>query len=90
MPLCVDGPSPVSRRSNRLGALRGKGWADIEPGHPLMKALYDVCEVPRVPSIKFCGRSGRRKTHNTDRADGWEREGEADEFFARPDPMRTR
>lgn len=51
-----------------------------------MKALYDVWEVPWVPSIKFCRRSGRRKTHNTDRADGWEREGEADEFFCSSTP----
>lgn len=81
---------------------------DVGPDHLIMQALYDVPEIPQVPSIQFWRRSGRSQTseqgsasavphlraifddqgrplvimtHNTDIADGWEREGEDDEFF---------
>jgi len=81
---------------------------DLGPDHPIMRTLYEVPEVPQVPSIQFWRRSGRHATseqgaasatphlraifderghplvvmtHNTDIADGWEREGEDDEFF---------
>ena len=70
--------------------------------------MYDVHEVPQIPSIQFWRRSGRSSTsergpdsaephlrgiqdkegriivvmtHNTDIADGWEREAEDDQFF---------
>ncbi len=81
---------------------------DIPAGHLLFNALYDVHEVPQIPSIQFWRRSGRSgtsergrdsaephlrgirdkegriivvMTHNTDIADGWEREAEDDQFF---------
>ena len=79
---------------------------DIPPGHPIFNALYQVYDVPQVPSIQFWrrgqGRSERGSatavphlrgirdtqgriivlmSHNTDIADGWEREGEDEEFF---------
>ena len=81
---------------------------DIPPGHLIFSALYNVHDVPQIPSIQFWRRSGRRgtsergsesavphlrgirdevgrimvlMTHNTDIADGWEREGEDDQFF---------
>ena len=86
----------------------------IPAGHPLLNALYDVREVPQVPSIQFWRRSGRSgtsergrdsaephlreirdkkgriivvMTHNTDIADGWEREGEDDQFFFQFSPQ---
>jgi len=80
---------------------------DIGPDHLLMHALYEVSDVPQVPSIQFWRRSGGYTsergadsatphfrgifdddgrpmvimTHNTDIADGWEREGEDPDFF---------
>ena len=80
---------------------------DIPPGHILFNALYQVYEVPQVPSIQHWRRSGGGTSergaasavphlrgihdeqgriivlmsHNTDIADGWEREGEDEEFF---------
>jgi hypothetical protein len=81
---------------------------DIDPDHMVMHALYNVDEVPQVPSIQFWRQNGRRytsergsesatphfrgifdeegrplvlMTHNTDIADGWEREGEDEDFF---------
>jgi len=81
---------------------------DVGPEHVIMHALYEVPDIPQIPSIQFWRRSGRRNTseqgaqsatphlraifddrgrplvimtHNTDIADGWEREGEDDEFF---------
>ncbi len=81
---------------------------DVPLDHPMLRTLYDVPELPQVPSIQFWRRSGRAETsergiesavphlraifdkdgrmlvvmtHNTDIADGWEREGEDDEFF---------
>ncbi|MEM9405897.1 MAG: DUF4159 domain-containing protein [Acidobacteriota bacterium] len=81
---------------------------DIEPGHGIFTALYDVKEVPQIPSIQYWNMSGGEgtsergsdtrephlrgifdadgrllvaMTHNTDIADGWEREGESREFF---------
>lgn len=82
---------------------------DIPPGHMIFNALYEVYEVPQVPSIQHWRTSGRGSStsergsasavphlrgvrdsrgrfvvlmsHNTDIADGWEREGEEEEFF---------
>ncbi len=81
---------------------------DIPAGHLMLNALYEVHEVPQIPSIQFWRWNGRQgtsergaesaephlrgirdakgrfmvvMTHNTDIADGWEREGEDDEFF---------
>jgi hypothetical protein len=83
---------------------------DIPRDHHLLSLLYEVGEVPQIPSIQFWRRSGGNRTsergdesaephlrgvydrrgrlmvtmtHNTDIADGWEREGEDDEFFYR-------
>ena len=80
---------------------------DIPPGHTIFNALYQVYDVPQVPSIQHWRRSGGGTSergsdsavphlrgirdsqgriivlmsHNTDIADGWEREGEDEEFF---------
>lgn len=79
---------------------------DIPPGHTIYNALYEVYNVPQIPSIQFWRRGrgtsergsasavphlrsieddhGRiivLMSHNTDIADGWEREGEDEEFF---------
>ncbi len=82
---------------------------DIPPGHRIFNALYQVYEVPQIPSIQYWRTSGRGTStsergaasavphlrgimdsrgrlmvlmsHNTDIADGWEREGEDEEFF---------
>ena len=79
---------------------------DIPPGHTIFNALYEVYNVPQIPSIQFWRRGrgtsergsasavphlrsieddhGRiivLMSHNTDIADGWEREGEDEEFF---------
>jgi hypothetical protein len=83
---------------------------DIPLTHPIHKTLFEVTEVPQVPSIQHWRRSGGTTTsergirsekvhlrgiadahdrilvlmsHNTDIADGWEREGEDYEFFYR-------
>ncbi len=88
--------------------LPGLAIVDVEEGHMILEALYEVSAVPQVPSIQFWRRSGGRETseqgqassephlraifdergrplvimtHNTDVADGWEREGEDDAFF---------
>ena len=86
--------------------------ADIPPGDIIFNALYNVYDVPQVPSIQFWRRSGGATSergagsavphlrgvrdeqgriivlmsHNTDVADGWEREGEDEEFFFRFSP----
>ena len=81
---------------------------DIPASHLILSALYNVHEVPQIPSIQYWRRNGRSgtsergyesavphlrgiedkagrvivvMTHNTDIADGWEREGEDEEFF---------
>ena len=80
---------------------------DIPPGHTIYNALYQVYDVPQVPSIQHWRRSGGGTSergsgsavphlrgirdsqgriivlmsHNTDIADGWEREGEDEDFF---------
>ena len=79
---------------------------DIPLDHPILHQLYDLEEIPQVPSIQFWSwgqgtselgvesaephfrgifdRDGRimvLATHNTDIADGWEREGQSREFF---------
>ena len=81
---------------------------DIPLSHPIFSSLYQVEEIPQIPSIQFWRRSGGSSTsergadsgephfrgisdadgrlmvfmsHNTDIADGWEREGESVEFF---------
>ena len=83
---------------------------DLPPNHLIFQVLYDVREVPQIPSIQYWRRSGGHGTsergtdsaqphlrgitdqdgrlivvmsHNTDIADGWEREGEEYEFFHR-------
>ena len=83
---------------------------DIPPEHQILKGLYNIAEVPQVPSIQHWnwtggfstsergaeseephlrgilddeGRVMVLMTHNTDIADGWEREGEDEEYFAR-------
>jgi hypothetical protein len=81
---------------------------DVPLDHELFRSLYDVREVPQIPSIQHWRWSGGTTsergfesaiphcrgifdhdgrlmvvmTHNTDIADGWEREGEDEEFFA--------
>jgi hypothetical protein len=86
---------------------------DIPGSHPIMEGLYNLDEVPQIPSIQFWRRSGGFETsergydsavahlraivddhgrvmvlmtHNTDIADGWERENEEYEFFHRFSP----
>ena len=83
---------------------------DVEPGHPIYRMMYNVDELPQIPSIQWWRRSGGYTTsergwesetphlraisdkdgrilvlmsHNTDIADGWERENEEYEFFHR-------
>lgn len=86
---------------------------DVPLDHPLFHTLFDIVEVPQIPSIQQWRRMGRRgtsergadsavphlraiadhdgrllvvMTHNTDIADGWEREGEEYEYFYRFSP----
>jgi hypothetical protein len=80
---------------------------DIPATHPVMRTLYNVPDVPQIPSIQrwngtgggtselgpdsaqvyFKGIQDARgrlmvvMTHNTDIADGWEREGEDPAYF---------
>lgn len=83
---------------------------DIPDDHPIRRILYEVEEIPQIPSIQHWRRNGGFTTserglrseevhfrgiaddagrllvlmsHNTDIADGWEREGEDYEFFYR-------
>ena len=83
---------------------------DIPMSHAIHKTLFEVTEIPQIPSIQHFRRSGYTTTsergarsaevhfraitdkagrilvlmsHNTDIADGWEREGEDYEFFFR-------
>ena len=77
--------------------------------HPIHKTMFEVTEIPQIPSIQHWRRSGGTTSergfrtddvhfraiedergrilvlmsHNTDIADGWEREGEDYEFFYR-------
>jgi hypothetical protein len=86
---------------------------DLPLNHPLFHSLYEVKEIPQIPSIQFWRRSGGGTsergpesavphlrgiaekqgrlivliTHNTDIADGWEREGEEYEYFLRFSPV---
>ena len=85
---------------------------DLPFDHPLFSIVYQVSEIPQIPSIQFWRQSGGRTSelgamsatprlraicddrgrilvlmsHNTDVADGWEREGEDYAFFARFSP----
>lgn len=86
---------------------------DVPSDHLLLNGLYQVRNVPQVPSIQYWYRTGRQATsergfesaevhfraifdeegramvvmtHNTDIADGWEREGEDESFFFRFSP----
>ncbi len=85
---------------------------DVPSGHMIFNALYNVYEVPQIPSIQYWRRSGGGTSergfesavphlrsirdlngriivlmsHNTDIADGWEREGEEEAFFFRFSP----
>ncbi len=81
---------------------------DIPPEHPIRQMLYDVAEIPQIPSIQWWRDTGRYTTsergaesatphlrgisdnngrllvfmsHNTDIADGWERENDDFDFF---------
>ena len=83
---------------------------DVGLGDSLFRGMYDVDEVPQIPSIQHWRRTGGKTTseqgmdsavphvrgirdaggrlmvvmsHNTDIADGWERENEEFEFFHR-------
>ena len=83
---------------------------DLPLDHPIFRGLYEILEVPQIPSIQHWRRSGGTgtsergqdseephfrgvsdahgrlmvlMTYNTDIADGWEREGESDEYFHR-------
>lgn len=83
---------------------------DIPITDPIHHGMFDITEVPQVPSIQHYRRTGGTETsergyqsaevhvrgiydehgrlmvlmtHNTDIADGWEREGEDFEFFYR-------
>ena len=83
---------------------------DIPRDHPIHRGMFEVKEIPQIPSIQHWRRSGGATTsergynsadvhfrgiadengrllvlmsHNTDIADGWEREGEDYEFFYR-------
>ena len=40
---------------------------DIAPGHPLMRTLYDIKEIPQVPNIGFWRRSGQQTSER-----GWD------------------
>ncbi len=85
---------------------------DLPPDHPLFEIVYQVPELPQIPSIQHWRRSGGGTsergfesrqphtraildesgrimvliTHNTDIADGWEREAEDPQFFYRFSP----
>ena len=85
---------------------------DLPLEHPLFSIVYQVKEIPQIPSIQYWRQSGGRTSelgamsstprlrvirdetgrilvlmsHNTDIADGWEREGEDQAFFARFSP----
>lgn len=81
---------------------------DIPPEHPIRQMLYDIAEIPQIPSIQWWRNWGRYTTsergaesaiphlrgisdkdgrllvlmsHDTDIADGWERENDDFEFF---------
>lgn len=81
---------------------------DIPPEHPVRQMLYDIAEIPQIPSIQWWRSTGRYTTsergaesatphlrgisdkngrllvlmsHNTDIADGWERENDDFDFF---------
>ena len=83
---------------------------DLPMNHPILRTMFEVTEIPQIPSIQHFRRSGYSTTsergfnsdevhfraitdnrgrilvlmsHNTDIADGWEREGEDYEFFYR-------
>jgi len=82
---------------------------DVPMSHPIHKTMFEVTEIPQIPSIQHWRRSGGTTSergfrtddvhlraitdergrilvlmsHNTDIADGWEREGEDYEFFYR-------
>ena len=86
---------------------------DLPMDHPLFDIVYDIPELPQIPSIQHWRRSGGGTsergfesrtphiravldeeeerilvliTHNTDIADGWEREGEDPRFFQQFSP----
>jgi hypothetical protein len=86
---------------------------DVQSDHVMLHMLYDIADIPQIPSIQHWRRNwgegtsergfdsavphlraiedgnGRIivvMTHNTDIADGWEREGEEYEFFYRFSP----
>ena len=107
------GPYAWDQWTNEIGKALPPGQypiVDIPISDPIHHGMFDVAEVPQVPSIQHFRRTGGRETsergiaseevhvrgiydergrlmvlmtHNTDIADGWEREGEDYEFFYR-------
>ncbi|MDA1092311.1 MAG: DUF4159 domain-containing protein [Acidobacteria bacterium] len=107
------GPAAWDQWASEIGKALPPGEfpvVDIPITDPIHHGMFDVSEVPQVPSIQHFRRSGGRTTsergqqsavvhvrgiynahgrlmvlmtHNTDIADGWEREGEDYEFFYR-------
>mgnify|MGYP001190875519 CR=1 FL=1 len=107
------GPFAWEQWAGEIGKVLPPGQypiADIPISDPIHHGMFDVSEVPQVPSIQHFRRVGGSSTsergrdsdevhvrgiydehgrlmvlmtHNTDIADGWEREGEDYEFFYR-------
>jgi hypothetical protein len=60
---------------------------DIPRDHAILHTLYDVKEVPQVPSInRWYQMNGGTSERGTDISDTWEREGENREYFDRFSP----
>ena len=49
-----------SIRANLIKVLPEYPIVEITPGHPLLSVLYDVSEIPQIPSIESWRRSGGR------------------------------
>tara|TARA_B100001123_G_scaffold450875_1_gene624636 strand:- start:11795 stop:12565 length:771 start_codon:yes stop_codon:yes gene_type:complete len=107
------GPFAWEQWASEIGKILPPGQypiVDIPITDPIHHGMFDIAEVPQVPSIQHFRRVGGRTssergsqsaevhvrgiydnsnrlmvlmTHNTDIADGWEREGEDYEFFYR-------
>ena len=107
------GPFAWEQWASEIGKILPPGQypvVDIPLSDPIHHGMFDITEVPQIPSIQHFRRVGGRTTsergsqsadvhvrgiydeagrlmvlmtHNTDIADGWEREGEDYEFFYR-------
>jgi len=107
------GPFAWEQWAGEIGNVLPRGQypiVDIPLSDPMHHGMFDIAEVPQIPSIQHFRRMGGRTTsergpqsdevhvrgiydehgrlmvlmtHNTDIADGWEREGEDYEFFYR-------